>query len=209
MHCPGCGGSRAYREAGLPVATCRDCGEIFDTTPAARFAPRQVTVQAGDGELRFLIPWPREQTGLWVLALVAILFFGSDSDGAELWHAVLGLPVVVGITYGLAAYTFNRTEILVTPAGLAVDHRPMPWRGSGVLIRRDALAQLHVRTVRHRKRGGERLSYDLMARLTDGRDVRLYGGVGDPEVALNVERRVEDVLGIEDQPVAYEHKPVL
>jgi hypothetical protein len=126
---------------------------------------------------------------MWPMAL-----FGS-------LHAVIG----IGLTYGTLAGFLNHTRISAGPARLAIEHGPLPWLGDKVLDPA-RVEQLYCLERRREHKGTVSYTYDLHARLRDGRGQKLVGGLTSAEQAAFLEQQLEALLGIADQPVAGEHR---
>ena len=121
------------------------------------------------------------------------------------WLAMIFLasPAVIAVVSGYALLTtfFNHTDILVTGSHLEIRIRPIPCGGKKTLLR-SAIIQLFVR---------EKLNKDSYGKITksyqlqwiDSRNQKrpLIRGLRVHE-ALYLENRLEEILGIEDQPVS-------
>ena len=208
MQCPVCGSDDVEREEGLPVASCRACGEVFeappDTPPPPELPPPGVRLKRDGDGVQFVLEWEPTRIAAWILFGLGVMMLQEPSLDASF---LMRVPLALGLGYAAIVYTVNRTEILVTPAGIAMDHRPLWWPGTGRLVARADLTQLYCRRKTRTHRGREYHTYDLVARLAGGKEVVLHRGATDPDAARYIERQVEGALGIEDVPVAGEHHP--
>lgn len=111
-------------------------------------------------------------------------------------HAVVG----IGLAYNAAAHVLNRTSVTLTPVGVSVRHGPLPWRGQ-ISLPRDQLAQVFVRRDESIRNNRQVVQYSVVARRRDGGDTDLVSGVEDLGAARFLERRIEEVFGLEDVAV--------
>lgn len=114
------------------------------------------------------------------------------------------VAVGVGITYGTLAGFLNTTVIRVADGWLSVQHGPLPWLGN-VALATDDVDQIYCKRKTHRHRDDDgststSMNYEVHAILGE-RQVKLLGGLHDPQQALFVEQRLERCLQIEDRPV--------
>ncbi len=143
----------------------------------------------------FLIFWyamalgPARPSG--AMALMPILF--------PLLHVAVGLF----LTYWLLCLFFNRTTIQVNEQELSIRHHPLPWPGSRALNPVD-IDQLFCKERVSRSKNGTSRSYQLHARVRDGKKHKLLDNLDDQDHALFLEQRLEKLLGIQDRRVAGE-----
>lgn len=114
-----------------------------------------------------------------------------------LLHVTLGLV----IAYSTAAMYVNRTRIVAGRGHLTVNHGPLPWPGNRD-IPTIQLEQLYCEEKFSRSRSGTSVSYSVMARTTNGRQIALVTGLYDRDQALYMEQEIERHLKITDQHVA-------
>jgi hypothetical protein len=109
------------------------------------------------------------------------------------------LVIVAGFL--LIASFWNHTDILVTDSKLEVEIRPIPWRCKRTIALSE-ITQLFVR---------EKVVNDSYGRITRSYDVHWIDSRNQchPLIrwlqvheALYLENRLEQILGIEDQPVS-------
>lgn len=105
--------------------------------------------------------------------------------------------------YAELAGVFNRTVIEVRGGELTVRHGPIPWVGRRRLRTGD-IAQLYCTTrtpVFPRRDREHDVRYELWAQRPDGTAIRVIAGLNDENLALELEQRLEDHLGIEHRSV--------
>ncbi len=124
----------------------------------------------------------------------------SSAPLGALLFPVLHVAAGVFITYFVLVILLNRTTLQAGRGEITVRHGPLPWPGNRTLSTHD-LAQLFC--VERRGSKG-RISYDVMARLQSGREVKLVTGLMEERQARYLEQEVEKHLRIENQPVAGE-----
>ncbi len=111
------------------------------------------------------------------------------------------------LLYAFLVARRNRTEIDVSGDELTIRHVPLWWPSpGGGTYHRGRIDQLWVQEITHKGgRGGETVighSYDLMIVMRGtAREVPIIRGITEPDVALFLEARVEDALGITDRDV--------
>jgi hypothetical protein len=173
--------------------------------------------QTGSGTL-VVRQWSRNREALVIFAVVFLGFLvfvigdamiGSDAlrgwirESHWIMSILLSGPalLVFAAGYGLAAATFNHTDILVTASDLEVRIRPVPWPGDRTISKAE-IGQLFVREKVNKDSYG-RISRSYEIHWIDLHDRRrpLVRGLRVHE-ALYLEARLEEILGIEDQPVS-------
>lgn len=176
--------------------------------------PKRIGVEEGGGRLTIVHDWPPERA---YLTLVSVPFIGyvwfwvfRDAPGGIPTLFKVGSVVLVAYFYWACARIANSTEVSVSEGRLSIDHRPVPWWGNHTLTTGE-IGQLYCKsrddwwaTLRQRHRLRPKTVYDVMARLADGREIRLVPGLHGQNQALYIEYAVETHLGIEDRPVAGE-----
>ena len=143
--------------------------------------------------------WP-----ILVQAVFAILWnwltFNDYSKGnqSEDLFLLLSVAVGIGLTYATVAGWFNRTSIYVGLGKITVRHGPIPWFGNKELEASN-IKQLHAEEKRGWSgQGGTYVSYEVHAITNDERRTKLVSGLETKEQAMNIERKIEKYLGIED-----------
>lgn len=176
-----------------------------------------VESQTGSGTL-VVCQWDRNRVllGIFAVAFLGFVGFvigeamlGSDAlsslirEGHWIMTTFLSIPaLLVGAAgYGLIAAFFNHTDIHVTASQLEIRFRPIPWRGERT-ISKSEIIQLFVREKVNKDSYG-RISKSYEIHWIDSRNQRqpLVRGLRVHE-ALYLENRLEEILGIEDQPVS-------
>lgn len=227
LQCPSCGGRTRFA-AGVGRFVCDYCGnehvfnlpnaaagrapEATDTVaqPLPAPQPRRVVVERTPAGLRFSWRWFSPKyiaMAIFCVAWDAFLCF---------WYSLaLGMPnppwimvvfpighlaIGVGLTYTTLAGFINRTSVALENGRLTVQHDPAPWPGE-VNAPLGDLQQLYCKEKRHSGKNGPSFTYQLCARLKDGRDLNLVANLESPEIAQYLEQEIETVLRIEDRPV--------
>ena len=112
---------------------------------------------------------------------------------------LIHVAVGVGLTYYTICLFVNKTLIRADQRTLSVKHSPLPWpKGNKEIAVRD-IQQLFVQE----KTGNKGHKYHILsAQLKSGKILTLLPNVSaTPEELLQLERSIEDYLGIPDQPV--------
>lgn len=146
-------------------------------------------------------------TTIWIGFLV---FFYSMilGSGAPFFAALFPL-IHVGVGVYLAYYTlclfFNKTFIHLYDTELHVLHQPIPWIGGNKKFDKSEIIQLYVKEKQSNSKNGPRFKYILMAQLKSGGDKKLLNldGLSSDQVQ-EIEHRLEQYMGIPNQPVAGE-----
>lgn len=133
---------------------------------------------------------------------IAIAAFYRSRSGIPGWAFSLGLvPVVLVCLYGGIAYYVNSTVITRRGDTLFVRHGPMPWWGN-LAIPISSIEQVYceeyvVETSRGREEGHRVMVY------VRGRERPhiLVNEIMLPSDALDLERRLEERLGLIDFPI--------
>jgi len=114
----------------------------------------------------------------------------------------IALAIFVPVVWGVGAFMGNTRTLTVERGQLRVEHRPFP-RPSKVIEITD-LDQLWVDEYVYK----QDVTYRLRARTRNGKDQVLVDQLTQPTGALHLERRIEELLGIVDKPVAGEVPPL-
>ena len=176
-----------------------------------------VESHTGSGTL-VVCQWDRNRLLLWIFSVAFLGFlgfvigeamFGNDALWRSIreshWIMMIFLcgPALMFVAagYALIAAFFNHTDIHVTASDLEIRIRPIPWYGKRT-ISKSEIAQLFVREKVNKDSYG-RISRSYEIHWIDSRNQRrpLVRGLRVHE-ALYLENRLEEILGIEDQPVS-------
>ena len=135
----------------------------------------------------FLIFWYSMGSMVEGMTLIFFLF--------PLIHVAVG----IGLTYYTICLFFNRTYINVSQRTLSVRHAPLPWPRGNKEIPVADIQQLYV----EEKTGNKGSKYHILRTLLkNGEKLTLLGNINAPaESLLELERVVEDYIGIVDAPV--------
>ncbi|MEM6396882.1 MAG: hypothetical protein AAF741_11095 [Bacteroidota bacterium] len=144
---------------------------------------------------------------LWNTIVGAFVFQALTGDFSELWfmsfHIVAGLVVA----YITATMFVNKSEIRAGKTGLTTYSGPLPVLGGNRQFAPAEIDQLFVKKGASQK-SGNRIThqyYDLAIRTKKGKQKSLFGMMSQQE-ALELEQKIEDHLGIEDQVIPMEGK---
>lgn len=99
-----------------------------------------------------------------------------------------------------ARYFFNSVVIDVTDGRLKVVEHPLPIRFAHQRILSANITQLYTIV----ERGGEHASisgYKVNAIMRNGKTIRVIGGLSSIEMGVEIERRIETHLGIQDRKI--------
>ncbi len=176
-----------------------------------------VESQTGSGTL-VVCQWDRKRVLLGIFAVAFLGFlpfligdamFGSDaicrSIRASNWITTIFVfsPALLMVAAGYVLITalFNHTDIHVTASELKIKIRPIPWYGNRTIAKSE-IVQLFVREKVNEDSYGQ-ISKNYEIHWIDSRNQRrpLVRGLRVHE-AIYLENRLEEILGIEDQPVS-------
>lgn len=124
----------------------------------------------------------------------------DESPAIMIWFPLLHVGVGVFLAYYTLAKWLNRTTVRVGQGVLRTSTRPLPMEPDRS-IPSGSIKQLYAKENTSYSRHGRNTSYSLHAILTDGRNLKLIGGLENQEQALYLEERIERFLGIEDAAV--------
>lgn len=184
--------------------------------------PPEISFESGEEGLWFRVPWL--STELWWRMVAAAVFglfaagtllnvVGSTALGRFLlvWVLVFS-PLVLGLLGGLylaCVHILNQSEIRVDAQRIRVRSGPLPWAADRE-VAVQALDQLFCKADRRLSLGAnhycQNMSYSLVARRSDGRELALLTGLLDPDHVWFVEQRIEEYLGIEDRHIRGEFR---
>lgn len=134
--------------------------------------------------------------------------FGMDDAGGWIMKIFPLAHVAVGV--GLSYYTlcllFNKTIISIDHSQIQVKHSPLPWKGNKV-VEAENISQLYVKEKISRGKNGTTVSYQINALTPSDKHIKLIGNIFEEEhIAKNIEKQIEEFLGIEDIPIQGEHQ---
>lgn len=140
-----------------------------------------------------------------------VLWYGiglatGDMPSVFFLFPLIHVAVGIGLTYYTICLFVNRSYIDASQQMLTVRHGPLPWpRGNKEIAVAD-LEQLYV----EEKTGNKGSKYHLLrAMLKDGEKLTILGNINAPaETLLELERALEDYVGIIDAPVIGEMEGV-
>ncbi len=176
-----------------------------------------VESRTGSGTL-VVCQWERNWVSFGILSVAFIGFlgfvigeamFGNNAlcqlirESHWILKILLCSPALLVVAAGCAvtASLFNHTDIHITASDLEIKIRPIPWRRMRTIAKSE-IAQLFVR---------EKVNKDSYGRISKSYDVHWIDSHNQrrPLVrwlrvheALYLENRLEEILGIEDQPVS-------
>ncbi len=149
--------------------------------------------------------------------LYGLLTFCLFWDGfMVLWYTIIGMmddpplthvlfPLIhvavgVGMTYRVIAGFTNTTTIAVRDGSLHISHSPLPWSRARTLAAAE-IRQIYSGEKVREKKPTPTSTFYLGALLADGSKIPLVADLANAEQALFIEERLEDHLGIRDEPV--------
>jgi hypothetical protein len=213
-------------------AKCRHCGWVFghpvsphrlrasgEADPSLSRAtpepqelplPNGLSVESSSaGHLQVRVDRKSIYTLLFLSGMTILLSFAAIKLAYPFvlpWYLVIGfifMPLMTG--YCAAVAGLNTVLISTDGSSLRIKHGPLPWFGSR-LISRKHLRQLYVSETEVRTDSGVDRSYNVRAQVTEG-DVVIISGLAEPQTALYLERKFEQMLRIIDVPVDGEYQP--
>ncbi len=154
----------------------------------------------------FLIPFCLFWNG--ILIFMYTMMFSSGAPLFAFLFPLIHLSVGVGLTYYTVCLFFNKTYITANRNELSVRHTPLPWVGAKTLNVSE-IDQLFVKEKISRGKNGTSVTYDLLAKLKNGKkNVKILSGstLGDADDVQAMENRIETFLGIRDRAVSGEYQ---
>ncbi|HKK17661.1 MAG TPA: hypothetical protein VJ952_03185 [Opitutales bacterium] len=152
---------------------------------------------------------------LWFLLLFCIFWNGflvfwysaafGDSNAPlmmklfPLGHVAVG----IGLTYYVVAGFLNKTDVRINPLKVSVRSYPMKWFGNKE-VPIDDIKQLYTTEKISNNKNGTSMSYTVNILTPAGKQLKLLSGLQAKEQGIFIEKKIEEVLGIEDQKVAGE-----
>lgn len=147
----------------------------------------------------------------WVGFLV-FWYTVSFSTGAPLMALLFPLihvSVGIGLVYYVLCLFFNKTYFHIYDGELNVVHQPIPWWRGNRKMNIEDIAQFYVKEKRTDGKNGPKFTYDLRAKLRNNEDKSIMA-LDDisSQTALELEKRLEKFLGIQDRPVKGEYRSI-
>lgn len=140
-----------------------------------------------------------------------VLWYGiglatGDMPSIFFLFPLIHVAVGIGLTYYTICLFVNRSYISASQRMLTVRHGPLPWPRGNKEIQVSDLQQLFV----EEKTGNKGSKYHIFrAMLKNGEKLTILGNINAPaETLLELERAIEDYVGIIDAPVVGEMKGV-
>ncbi len=183
--------------------------EAWERTVRTKVAYRD---EEGMRELTMELPWRGTMSvadagwfRIYVFLLMLTLPLSAVAGGWLTGRAIgclIGVLIALGPAFwGVAANSVNRTRIEVRGGRLSVRHGPMRWLAP-LEVEARHVDQMFVEERASEHKGRKFYSYDLkLLRKASRSPIDLLRGITDPEVALFLERRAEEALGVEDRDV--------
>ncbi|MBL1241724.1 MAG: hypothetical protein COB13_007725 [OCS116 cluster bacterium] len=139
---------------------------------------------------------------IWISTFAALLAFADD----ELFDSIGGVTYILPLCFitmnGYMLYTcvalwLNVTDIFVSQDLMEVKIGPLPWRGN---LRREtaSIKQFYIKKRVIRSKSSTKINFDVHFKENDDSDHVLVKGFEKHEVALFIERKVEQYLGIKN-----------
>jgi hypothetical protein len=131
---------------------------------------------------------------------------GAEGDLLSKLFPLIFFGVPIGFAYYALALLLNRTEFRLSNSELVIEHKPLPWLGSGKVFPRSEIAQIYVKEMLHQTKSGASRSYTLMyVNLAQSHEKLVSGIVSDLQ-ALKLEQELEEALGIRNAEVRGEYR---
>lgn len=226
LHCPNCQTriEPQHININMLIAKCQACGTVFDfeqELPAAKAPaeakdrgdipmPPGISAQSLLSSLYLQLSWRNRKNGFLVLFTVLwnafVIPFGIFAFLSGEYMVLLILSAHLAVGAGLLYYTLaaflNTTTIEATRSHLLIEHAPLPIPFSP---NRDIPAadikQLYVEeyTASHTN-GQPDIRFALLAKLANGKRIKLLKGLKEPEEGLYIEQQIERFLDLKDLP---------
>lgn len=125
--------------------------------------------------------------------------FMTTGSADQVWTLVM--LACIPFIYVYLTKVFNSNVIEVDRDILTIYSGPLPWFGSQE-IPVSKLDQLYSREIVERRgKTSERITYNLDAKLKNGKMVNLLSELQRPDIALFIEQQLEQKIGIKDRVV--------
>jgi hypothetical protein len=217
--CDSCG-AKLHIDAFVERAVCEYCGKENIITPENRPSLRPEVPQPAGVQIEKDFQGMTMVQRWFSLKYIPMAFFAVAWDSFLIfWYSmafssenvpwimvvfpVVHVAVGFGITYSTIAGFLNRTILRVTPENISIGFTPLPWIGKKQ-IRTAEIKQLYCKDKEIRTKNGSRTQYELYAVTTANQQVKLLGGLDNPDIAIFFEQQLERWLHIEDRPVVGE-----
>jgi hypothetical protein len=129
-----------------------------------------------------------------------IAFGQEDAPLMMVLFPLLHVAVGIGLTYYTICLFVNRTDIRIDTNTLEVRHHPLPWPGqSKTPVHK--IRQPFVKERISQTKNGQTITYQVEAILDDASAITLIRSLPNREEARYIERKLEEVLGLEDLAV--------
>ena len=113
------------------------------------------------------------------------------------------VAVGVGLTYYVIAGFVNKTDIRINPLKVSVLSYPMKWFGNKE-VRVDDVKQLYTTEKITSNKNGTSVSYTVNIMTSMGKQLKLVSGLQSKDQGIFIEKKIEEVLGLADEPVSGE-----
>jgi hypothetical protein len=114
---------------------------------------------------------------------------------------LLHVAVGVGLTYFVIASFLNTTDIIISPMQIQVRIQPMKWPGEGI-YEIAYIQQLYTYEKVRRTKNGTSITYEVRFIGRHNEEKTLIKGLESKEQGLYIEKEIEKIIGVQDQPVA-------
>ncbi len=172
--------------------------------------PRQIVMIDHGHYLEIIRTWRGMMAWFFVL-FSAVWWYGiakavpgilsnPDIQGATRYIFLIHIGTGILISYFTLALLFNRTHIYANQSKMEIKHIPLPWFGNKILEAPD-IEQLFSKKVVTRNKNGTQTSYKVMARMNNGKVIKLLTNLTDRNQALFIEKQFESYLGIKDEAI--------
>ena len=172
---------------------------------------RKLTITDHSGNLTLEWPWKAKGNmflmGFSIFWNAIVLFIVGGLLIQDGFNIITLLPVSIHLIIGVALFysalarQMNRTTLTVNKQQLSVDIGPLPWFGKKQIKSGD-LEQLYVIEAGSETTGNRKtILYSIHAILKNKKKITLVRGIRDRERGLEIEKLIEEHLGIQDVPV--------
>jgi DNA-directed RNA polymerase subunit RPC12/RpoP len=216
--CPSCG-AKARVDALGEHAVCEYCGNEQLLSPEKQpvlrpevAQPAEVRIMNDGRSAKLIQRWFSFRfifLAFFAFAWDAFLVFWygialvADAPWIMFVFPIVHLAIGACITYCALAGFINRTILEVTPETLSIRFEPLPWIGKKKLRTSD-LKQLYCKQKIVHHKGGYSIRYTLYAVTAANTEMKLLGGLENPNTAIFMEQQLERWLKIKDRLVAGE-----
>ncbi len=185
---------------------------ILITSKSSTMSDSQLKIYEDEYQLDIEVSWFSAGAiflALFCFAWMSFLFFWYTNVGGAPWifyvFPLIHVAVGVGLSYTTLCMFFNKSTVAVNNDYVSVKHGPIPWWRGNVHLASEEIEQVYVKEKKSRNDNSTSYTYAVMAKLYDGSSKGLLDiTMTDSQKALELEKRIEQFLGIEDAPVAGE-----